>query len=163
MARSAYTVDGADEMIRLLKKAGKDGKKKLREAGKEGAEVVVVDARSRANRSLPIQRAAAKRLMPAATLKGGAVRISNTARVPFALAAFLGVQGRRGWYAAPRYSGGPPQFPRWIGNQYTVGARSGGPYHVNIAINRKLDEVTDIFGDRVAEAFSDLGLTLDNN
>jgi len=162
--RATFEAEGAAEMQKLLRGAGKDARKKLRAAGKEVGQVVVTEAQSRARRSLRMQSSAARQLKAGATLKGGTVRIVNSARVPYALAAFMGVRGRRGWYASPRYSGkGADQFPAWVGNQYTAGTRNGGPYHVNVAIAVKLDEVADVFLDRVTEAFKDAGLDVSNN
>ena len=161
--RAAVTVEGAEEMVKALRAAGKDGQKKIKEAGKDVGDLVTDRAQRRARSGAPMQRAAAlKGLKAGATNKGGTIRIVNTAKVPYALAAFLGVKGRRGWYAAERYRGsGGQQFPVFVGNQYTPGG-TDGPYHVNPAIRTSLDDVKDIFLDRITDGFEALGLDVDN-
>jgi len=161
MARASFDSSGADEMARALRKAGKDGRKAVRAAGKEVGEIVSTKAQAKARGGNAMQRAAAKRILAGATMKGGTIRIANTARVPFAVAAFMGVQGRRGWYAARKYQGkGKQQFPGWVGNQYAAGG-TGGPYHVNPAIRQSLPRVEQVFEERIAESFRTLGLTLE--
>lgn len=157
--RPAYEIEGAAEAAKALRAAGKEGKKRVRKAGREVGDFIADEARTLAGRGDAMQRAARRAgIIGVGTQKGGAVRIRNTARVPFGLAAFLGVKGRRGWYAAPRYAGkGPEQFPRWVGNQYTPGG-PGGPYFVNPAIRRNESEVVDIFTREIDQALRDLGL-----
>lgn len=163
MARGAYHVEGAAEAAKALRAAGKEGKKRVRKAGREVGDYIADEARNLAGRGDAMQLAARRAgIIGVGTQKGGAVRIRNTARVPFGLAAFLGVKGRRGWYAHPRFDGGPDQFPKWVGNQYTPGG-PGGPYFVNPAIRRNETEVVDIFTREIDRAMQDLGLNVSNN
>lgn len=56
-------------------------------------------------------------------------------------AAFWGARKRTGWYAAPKYAGGPPQHPEWVGNSWDVGQLGQGPYAINPAIYHELDNI----------------------
>jgi hypothetical protein len=161
--RAAFEVEGAAEMVQALRAAGKDGKKKIREAGKDVGELVTDRSKARARGGAPMQRAAAIRgLKPGATNKGGTIRIVNTAKTPYAMAAFMGVKGRRGWYAAARYEKSKgQQFPKWIGSSWKPGD-TDGPYHVNPAIRTSQDDVEDVFIDKITEGMRDLGLDVNN-
>jgi len=163
MPDPAYTVEGAKEAADALRKAGKDGKRAVRRAGKDIGDFVADRSRARARSGgVRMQIGALKGLRGKGTLKGGAIVIANTARVPYAMAAFLGAKGRRGWYADPRYRGrGGQQFPDWVGNQWQPGG-TGGPYHVNDVIRRYQDQLIAIFSDELQQAIEDLGLDFDN-
>lgn len=88
------------------------------------------------------------------TMTGAVVRVSQSARFPFANPTFWGRTSRTGWYAekwAASHSGRAQGLP-WVGSSWDVGVRGQGPYAINDAI---ADELPSIMKD-YSEALDDL-------
>ncbi len=139
------------ELRKALVTIDKGLPKALNAALKAGAEVVSSDARGRA--STPQQARAARQIKPSGTAKGASVTLTASKGVPFAVAAFLGMNRRTGWYAKDKYgaSAGRQALP-WIGSGWKVGG-TGGPAAINPAIAAKQEEMLKRVGDEIARVF----------
>lgn len=136
--RSDLRVDPPLKELRVaLKELDSGLPKALNKVLKDGAETVSSDARSRAPGVSPQAARAAGQIKPSGTAQGASVTLSNSAKVPFALAALLGIDRRTGWYARDRYASSPGrQAPPWMGTGWQVGG-TGGPRAINPAFAAK--------------------------
>jgi hypothetical protein len=154
-------VEGADEMARALRDAGVETRRQVRNANQKIGKRFEGWAKTEARAGSRMQSAASRAILGGSTNDYAFVRITRSNKVPFALAAFWGVKGRRGWYAAERYrSSGKDQFPAWVGTGWKWGG-TGGPYAINDTIRKRTDDVVDIYRDSIEEAFRDADLPLD--
>jgi hypothetical protein len=154
-------VEGADDMARALREAGVETRRQVRNANQRIGKKVEGWAKTEARAGTRMQAAASKALLGGSTNDYAFVRITRDKKVPFALAAFWGVKGRRGWYASEKYrSSGKDQFPAWVGTGWKWGG-SGGPYAINDTLRKREDEVVDLYRDAIEEAFSNADLPLE--
>ena len=141
--RSDLRVDPPLKELRAaLKELDASLPKQLNKVTKAGAEIVASDARSRASGVSPLAARSAGQIKSSGTAAGALVTLSATKSKPEALAAFLGMTRRTGWFAAKKYGGavgsGGQHLP-WIGTGWTVGG-TGGPRAINPAFAAKQDE-----------------------
>lgn len=129
------------ELRKALKELDTALPKALNKVTKQGAEIISSDARGRAAGLSPAAAAAAGQIKPSGTAQGAAVTLSASKKVPWALAAILGMDRRTGWYARARYDASSGrQAPPWMGTGWTVGG-AGGPKAINPAIAAKSPEL----------------------
>lgn len=140
--RSDLRVDPPLKELRVaLKELDSGLPKALNKVLKQGAETISTDARGRAASVSPQAARAAGQIKPSGTAQGAAVTLSRSSKVPYALAALLGMDRRTGWYARDRYgSSTGRQAPPWMGTGWQVGG-TGGPRAINPAIAAKSPEL----------------------
>jgi len=139
-------VEGADDMARALREAGVETRRQVRNANQRIGKKVEGWAKTEARAGTRMQAAASKALLGGSTNDYAFVRITRDKKVPFALAAFWGVKGRRGWYASEKYrSSGKDQFPAWVGNSWRPAVRGQGPQPHNDVLADKKPETETIF------------------
>lgn len=88
MARSAIQVEGVDKVRRALRKI-EDGAKDLKEAHREGAEIVADESK----RIVPVRSGALRDTIRAAGQVGGGVVRAGFARIPYAGVIHFGWAG----------------------------------------------------------------------
>lgn len=139
---AAVFVRGLDEFRRDLKRFDKALGKELRQAHLRVAKFVAGRAQSAA------PGRAKEAIAPKATQKAAQIRLTAGRRGD-ALAVFLGMRRRSGWYAAGRYKDSDgSQFEPWIGNSWDIG-QGTGPYYVGPAINNSIDAVIELYFDEI--------------
>lgn len=147
------SVEGADQVSRDLRAAASDLQPSLRAANRRIATLLESRARSDARSGVPLQRAAASAIIGDTDHAGAFLTVEST-RIPFAFAAFLGARRRTGWFSAARYEQSTRrQFPRYVGDSWTPGS-TGGPYAINDALRRSLDEVESAYAGEVDDVLS---------
>jgi hypothetical protein len=135
-------VHGLKEFRREIKKVDRALGRELRQVHLKVADLVAGRARGAAPGG--VKGAIGSK----ATQKAAFVQIRN--RPARALAVFMGMKRRSGWYAAGRYrSSQGRQFEPWVGNQWDPGEFGGDPYYIGPAINRSVDDVLDLYGDEL--------------
>lgn len=155
-------VEGADEMARALREASVETRMEVRRANQRIGKKVEGWAKQEARAGTRMQAAAARSLLGGSTNDYAFVRVTRNAKTPFALAAFWGVRGRRGWYAAQKYrSSTKPQFSPWVGNSGWKWGGTGGPYAINDALRKRQDDIVDLYRVAIEDAFAASGLELD--
>lgn len=129
------------DLRKALKELDKALPKQLNKVTKAGAEIVASDARSRAGRVSPLAAKMSGQIKSSGTAKGALVTLSATASKPQALAAFLGMTRRTGWFAQGKYSDSDgKQHKPWISTGWKVGDPSAGPRAINPAFAAKQEE-----------------------
>jgi hypothetical protein len=145
---AAVTVEGLKDFRRDLKQIDAALPKEMAKVHKAIAEQVLPVARANAAALGGMQRHFANQIRASGTQLGASISVQGKAA-----AAFWGSNQHSGWYAAPQYAGGPPQFKPWVGNAWEAGVPGEGPYAVNDAVaemvpaievdyERMLDELT---------------------
>lgn len=154
--RTGVEIHGARELRTAMRRMNVEGANKaLRETHKKVAKLVEADTRGKGNAQ---QKAAARALLGKGSVKSADLAIRNLASVPFGIGAFLGAQGRFGWYASKRYSGSSArQFPDWVGNNWDL-FNGIGPYVIADQIKANRQEILDTYLDEMALAADALGL-----
>lgn len=141
--RSDLKIDPPIKELRTaLKELDATLPKQLNKVTKAGAEIVASDARSRASAVSPLAAKMSGQIKSSGTATGALVTLSATASKPQALAAFLGMTRRTGWFARPRYGseGSGGQHLPWISTGWKVGDPSNGPRAINPAFAAKQEE-----------------------
>ena len=91
-------------------------------------------------------------IVGAANFKSARIRVKATKAYRFAPAAFWGTKRRSGWYAARRFEASRgEQHPPWVGASWEVGVKGEGPYAINDAIADNLDEMLDLWSERLQQ------------
>lgn len=142
--RSDLKIDPPIKELRTaLKELDATLPKQLNKVTKAGAEIVASDARSRASAVSPLAAKMSGQIKSSGTATGALVTLSATASKPQALAAFLGMTRRTGWFAQGKYGdakGSRGQHLPWIATGWKVGDPSGGPRAINPAFAAKQEE-----------------------
>jgi hypothetical protein len=146
-AKGGLAIDVGDlEALRHdLAEVSKDLPRQIRLANKKAAEIMAQTTAAKAHQGTGQQAKLAPTIRAGATQMAGKVVIGS-ARLPFAMAAFMGSRSRTGWFADNRFSDyGPIQFPPWVGNQWDPGESwdghaSGEPYILGDAIRSSKDQ-----------------------
>lgn len=154
--RIGIEVHGARELRTAMRRMNVEGAgKALRETHKKVAKLVEAKSRGKGDSQ---QQKAAKALLGKGSQKSADVAIRNLASVPYGLGAFLGAQGRFGWYSAKRYSNSSArQFPDWVGNNWDL-FNGIGPYVIAEQIQANRQDILDTYLDELALAAEALGL-----
>jgi len=119
---------------------------------KDIAEMLAAKARTKAAGMGGVYAKGAPAIVGAGTVKAGRVRVKATGGYRFAPVAFWGTKRRTGWYAARRFEGsGREQHPYWVGNMFDVGVKGQGPYAINDAIAENIDELLELWEQRLQE------------
>lgn len=146
---SGAEIVGLNDFRRELRKLGGQWPQELRrvnaQIARRGAALAQREARSLGG----IQARAAGAIVGKANMREARIGVNATRSNPMANVAFWGAKRHTGWYANPRYSGGAPQHPPWVGNTWDVAVRGQGPYAINAALARYLPELVDQFGDMI--------------
>lgn len=146
--------------VRALKPDSPEWNRKLGAAYKQAGQIIVDEARRQALSMGGVQAAMAAGIKASTSAAGVSIRVANTSRTPYALAAFYGAERRTGWYAAGRYAlSAGIQFDPWIGIRWEVGDPAEGPYAVNPAIHRRVDEAMDRWAKAISELMDEIPTT----
>ena len=157
----AIEITGLREFRKALKAAGPEFPKQLTKANRDVAKIAERVSQSSARSMGGIQARAASAIKGSANARSARIQIkpSKGKRNPTAMAnvAFWGAKKRTGWYRTKPE--GKPQHPEWVGNNWEVADLNSGPYAINAALARHLDDIVAAHRaalDRLAEAaFSD--------
>lgn len=140
--------------IRQLRDNSPEYRRKMDEINRKGAAMLVIEAQSRA-RSSGKQYMARSAVAIKAAEGAIAVRVASSGNVPYAMAAFWGMERHSGWYGRRRYANSTArQFLPWVGNNWEPGG-SGGPYAINEAIRAKWDEVLEMWATELTDLLDD--------
>ena len=141
-----------------MRRMGVEGSNKaLKQAHTNVANLVKAESQGRGTRQ---QVRAARALVGKGTARNAFVAIRNRP-VPFGIGAFMGAQGRFGWYSAGRYRDSDArQFPEWVGNTWDL-ENGVGPYVIADVIKEQREDIFDAFMDEMRKAAVSLGLEFD--
>lgn len=131
-----------------LTKASKDLATEQRKKNRAVSAQVVAWVKSAAAGGTPLEQLGAADVAPSATSSTARVSIRKGPGRP----AFWGTRKRKGWYAAPRYAGSPPQFPEWVGNSWIAGKRGEGPYVINDVLADRVEEIEALYAEAYEKA-----------
>jgi hypothetical protein len=168
MAPGSSTVrTGIDpKELRALRKRLKereDGKawtKALGAGSKAAGEIIVAESRSRLAGYVGHRKAArvGRQIKARASGLGIRIGVSNSSRVPYALATIWGTKKRTGWYARRRFEDSDGvQHEDWVGAGWKAGEVGEGPYGINSAIHAKRDEAIALWAEKVEQLLGELG------
>lgn len=160
---SKYAVEiiGLKEFRKALKAVGPEWPRELSKANREIAKIGERVSQNEARSMGGIQRRAANAIKGSANVREARIQVKPSAgkRNPTAMArvAFWGAKKRTGWYRSKPQ--GKPQHPKWVGSKWEVADLNSGPYAINAALARHLDDIVAAHRaaiDRLAAAaFSD--------
>ena len=143
--------------IKALKPDSPEWAKKLGQAYKNAGLIIVADAQRRAKGMGGQQAAMSAAISASAVTSGVSIRVANSARTPFGLAAFWGQDKHTGWFARGRYANSHAyQHDPWVGASWTVGQAGEGPYAVNDAIAAKTDEAMAEWAAAIEKLFDEV-------
>jgi len=154
------------EIRRLDPEQAGELKKRLKAANKHAADMIAAAAQAKAEALGGIHRRAAPQIKGSNVEKGIRIRVANSKKVPFAVAALWGRKGRSGWYLdwtlhmkdLGHPTDGGPQFPKWVGATWEPGVKGQGPYAVNDAIAEKRDEIVEQWTRAIERLAADLNI-----
>lgn len=157
----AIEITGLREFRKALKAVGPEFPKELTRANRDVAKIAERVSQSQARSMGGIQARAASAIKGSANARSARIQIkpSKGKRNPTAMAnvAFWGAEKRTGWYRTKPE--GKPQHPEWVGSAWEVADMNSGPYAINAALARHLDDIVAAHSaalNRLAEAaFSD--------
>lgn len=157
----AVEITGLREFRKALKQVGPEFPKELTRANRDVAKIAERVSQNEARRMGGVQRRAASAIKGSANARSARIQIkpSKGKRNPTAMAnvAFWGAKKRTGWYREKRQ--GDRQHPEWVGAGWKVAERYEGPYAINPALARHLNDIVAAHAaaiDRVAKrAFPD--------
>lgn len=160
-SKFAVEIIGLKEFRKALKLVGPQWPKELTRANREIAKIGERVSQSQARSMGGIQAKAAKAIVGSANAREARIQVkpSSGKRNPTAMArvAYWGAKKRTGWYR--KKPEGKRQHPEWVGNRWEVADMNSGPYAINAALARHLDDIVAAHRaaiDRLAEAaFSD--------
>lgn len=154
-ATSGVEIVGVKEFRRALKRLGSEWPKELRRVHKEIGDLGLRYSQAEARLMGGVQARSASALRSKANQRSARIGVTPGRGAPMANVAFWGAKAHTGWYAKPRYRGGPPQHPPWVGNTWEAAVMGQGPYAINPALARHMDEILDAYAeaiDRLADA-----------
>jgi hypothetical protein len=141
--RYAVNVIGLREFRKALKAVGPEWPKELSRANREIAKIGERVSQTEARGMGGVQARAANAIKGSASAREARIQIkpSSGKRNPTAMAntAFWGAKKRTGWYRTK--PPGKPQHPEWVGNRWEVADLNSGPYAINAALARHLDDI----------------------
>jgi len=157
----AIEITGLREFRKALKAVGPEFPKELTRANRDVAKIAERVSQSQARSMGGIQARAASAIKGSANARSARIQIkpSKGKRNPTAMAnvAFWGAKKRTGWYRTKPE--GKAQHPEWVGSGWEVADMNSGPYAINAALARHLDDIVAAHSaalNRLAEAaFSD--------
>lgn len=145
---SALTVQGIKEFRRALKELGPEWPKQLSRAHRDIAKIAERVSQSEARRMGGVQGKAAGAIRGSGNARNAKVSIkpSRSARSDTAMAnvAFWGAIKRTGDNRAGRRNG-KRQHPIWVGDNWDAAVAGQGPYAINTALARNIDDITDAY------------------
>lgn len=141
--RYAVNVVGLREFRKALKAVGPEWPRELSRANRKVAKIGERVSQNEARSMGGIQRRAANAIKGSASARESRIQIkpSSGKRNPTAMAnvAFWGAKKRTGWYRTKPQ--GKPQHPEWVGSNWEVADLNSGPYAINAALARHLDDI----------------------
>ena len=139
----AIEITGLREFRKALKAVGPEFPKQLTKANRDVAKIAERVSQSSARSMGGIQARAASAIKGSANARSARIQIkpSKGKRNPTAMAnvAFWGAKKRTGWYRTKPQ--GKPQHPEWVGSNWEVADLNSGPYAINAALARHLDDI----------------------
>lgn len=140
----AVEILGLREFRKALKKVGPEYPKELTKANREVAQIAQRVSQNEARAMGGVQRRAASAIKGSANARQARLQIkpSKGKRNPTAMAnvAFWGAYRRTGDNRAGRRNG-KRQHPLWVGARWEVAEPNEGPYAINPALARHLDDI----------------------
>lgn len=141
--RYAVNIQGLREFRKALKAIGPEWPRELTRVNREVAKIAERVSQSEARRMGGVQAKAANAIKGSATARFSRIQIkpSSSKRAGTAMAnvAFWGAKRRTGWYATKK--AGKPQNPEWVGANWEVADLNSGPYAINAALARHMDDI----------------------
>lgn len=139
----AVEITGLREFRKALKAVGPEFPKELTKANRDVAKIAERVSQNEARAMGGIQRRAASAIKGSANARSARIQIkpSRGKRNPTAMAnvAFWGAKKRTGWYRSKPQ--GKAQHPEWVGAGWQVAEPNEGPYAINPALARHLDDI----------------------
>ena len=150
-------IEGMKEFRRELRKVdGTKSSKALKKVYRQVAQMEQRHARANATAAGGAFAKARTAIKGDQTIKSASLGISRSNRIPFAAATFWGTKKRSGWYARERYDQSRgQQHPEWVGNTWSVGSFTEGPYVINYTIAEDMDEIVGEFSKGLDEMFAE--------
>ena len=142
-SKFAVEIIGLKEFRKRLKAVGPEWPKELSRANREIAKIGERVSQNEARSMGGVQARAASAIKGSANAREARIQVkpSSGKRNPTAMArtAFWGAKKRTGWYRTKPE--GKPQHPEWVGNRWEVADLNSGPYAINAALARHLDDI----------------------
>lgn len=139
----AVEITGLREFRKALKAVGPEFPKELTKANRDVSKIAERVSQNAARSMGGIQARAASAIKGSANARSARIQIkpSKGKRNPTAMAnvAFWGAKKRTGWYRTKPQ--GKPQHPEWVGSSWAVAEPNEGPYAINPALARHLDDI----------------------
>lgn len=139
----AVEITGLREFRKALKAVGPEFPKELTKANRDVAKIAERVSQNEARSMGGVQRRAASAIKGSANARSARIQIkpSKGKRNPTAMAniAFWGAERQTGWYATKKT--GKRQHPDWVGSGWEVAQANEGPYAINAALARHLDDI----------------------
>lgn len=144
--RYAVNVVGLREFRKALKGVGPQWPKELTRANRDVAKIGERVSQAEARRMGGVQARAANAIKGSANARFARIQIkpSSGKRNPTAMAnvAYWGAKARSGWYKRGKYADSKGvQHPEWVGANWDVAEINEGPYAINAALARHLDDI----------------------
>lgn len=141
--RYAVNVVGLREFRKALKAVGPEWPKELTRANRDVAKIAERVSQSEARRMGGVQAKAASAIRGSASARYARIQVkpsgSKRSNTAMANVAFWGAKKRTGWYATKKP--GKPQHPEWVGANWEVADATQGPYAINAALARHMDDI----------------------
>ena len=143
--RYAVNVIGLREFRKALKAVGPQWPKELSRANREIAKIGERVSQDGARSMGGVQAKAASAIKGSANAREARVQIKPSAskRNPTAMAnaAFWGAKKHTGWKNVRTSTKEFKQHPDWVGNRWEVADLNSGPYAINAALARHMDDI----------------------
>lgn len=146
MAAAPVQFVGLKEFRKELRAIDKALPKELAAVHKAIAAQVLPVARANAAAIGGMQGHFAGQIKASGTQLGASLSVAGRAN-----AAFWGSSKHSGWYAAPQYAGGTPQFKPWVGSAWEAGIAGQGPYGINDAVAEMTPAIEADYGHMIDE------------
>jgi hypothetical protein len=156
---SALSVQGLPSFRKALKELGPEWPKQLTQAHRDIAKIAERVSQNEARSMGGVFAKAAPAIRGTGNARNAKVGVkpSKSARAGTAMAnvAFWGAKKRTGWYGKKRSPNGKEQHPEWVGSSWDAAVAGQGPYAINTALARHMDDIQDAYLaalDRLASA-----------
>lgn len=140
---SSVQIQGLKEFRKALREVDKKWTRELTRANRDISKIAERVSQTQARSMGGVQAKAAGAIRGSATVRFARLQVkpsgSKRAGTAMANVAFYGAKKRTGWYATKRE--GKPQHPEWVGADWQVASAGEGPYAINAALARHMDDI----------------------
>lgn len=162
-ANVAVTIKGGPELRAAFREiGGKGALNVLKEAQRPIATRATEFSRGFAASGSKMERRNAYVIEPYLTLRGAGVQVKNSEDYPSAIAAFLGIDRRTGWFAQSKYNGynaADQGFAPYRGSSgWRAGVPGEGPRDLNEGVAATVDFAIETYGDGLRRAANEVGI-----